>query len=63
MFIITNDLDLSQENVKTRFFFDNNGKLAYIKTMTDNDQELLKVSLTNEVKDELFEVPSHYAEY
>ena len=63
MFIIANDLDLSQDNIKTRFFFDNDGKLVYIKTMTNNDQELLKVNLTNEVKDKLFEVPSHYAEY
>ena len=63
MFIITNDLDISQDNVKTRFFFDNDGNLVYIKTMTANDQELLKVNLTNEVKDDVFEVPSHYAEY
>ena len=63
MFIITNDLDISQDNVKTRFFFDNNGKLAYIKTMTENDQELLKISLTNEVNDDIFNIPSHYAEY
>lgn len=63
MFIITNDLDISQQNVKTRFFFDNDGNLAYIKTMTENDQELLKISLTNEVKDDIFNIPSHYAEY
>ena len=63
MFIITNDLDISQGNVKTRFFFDNEGNLAYIKTMTENDQELLKINLTNEVKDDIFNVPSHYAEY
>ena len=63
MFIIANDLDISQENVKTRFFFDNDGNLAYIKTMTENDQELLKINLTNEVNDDIFNIPSHYAEY
>ena len=63
MFIITNDLDLNEENIKTRFFFDNDGNLVYIKTMTNNDQELLKVNFTKEVNEELFEVPSHYAEY
>jgi len=63
MFIITNDLDISEENIKTRFFFDDEGNLAYIKTMTQHDQELLKINLTNEVKDDIFNIPSHYAEY
>jgi len=62
VFIISNSLNINSENIKTRFFFDNNGKLAYIKTMIEGNQELLKVNLQYEVQDTIFEIPSHYAE-
>lgn len=62
IFTISNTLDENQENVKTRFFFDNEGNLAYIKTMTENNQELIKVTLETKVDDSIFEIPTNYAE-
>lgn len=62
IFTISNTLDENEENVKTRFFFDNEGNLAYIKTMADDNQELLKVKLEMQVDDAIFEIPSNYAE-
>lgn len=62
MFMIEN-LDMNEEDVKTRFFFDKSGNLVYIKTMTPDNQELLEVSLQYEVDDAIFEIPSNYAEY
>lgn len=62
IFTISNTLDTDQEDIKTRFFFDKNDNLVYIKTMTANDQELLKVKVEKEVDDSIFEIPSNYAE-
>ena len=62
IFTISNTLDENQENVKTRFFFDNEGNLTYIKTMTMDNQELVKVKLEMQVDDKIFEIPSNYAE-
>lgn len=62
IFTISNTLDVDGEDIKTRFFFDNNDNLVYIKTMTANDQELLKVKVEKEVDDSIFEIPSNYAE-
>ncbi len=62
IFTVSNTLDTSEEGIKTRFFFDKNDNLVYIKTMTANDQELLKVKLEKQVDDSVFEIPAHYAE-
>ena len=62
MFMITNTLELDESSIKTRFYFDNSGKLTYIKTIYGEDSELLKVKLENNVDDSLFEIPSNYAE-
>lgn len=62
MFMITNTLGLKQEEIKTKFYFDKDGNLAYIKTILGEEQELLKVKLEHEVDDTIFEIPSHYAE-
>ena len=62
MFMITNTLELDESNIKTRFYFDNNGNLTYIKTIYGEDSELLKVKLENNVDDSLFEIPANYAE-
>lgn len=62
IFIISTSMDISEENTKTRFFFDNDGNLAYIKTIAGDNQELLKVNLQFEVDDSIFEIPSNYAE-
>lgn len=62
IFMFASTLDINEEDIKTRFFFDNDGKLAYIKTMTGTKQELLKVNLSQEVDDSIFEIPLNYAE-
>ncbi len=62
MFMITNTLELDESSIKTRFYFDNSGKLTYIKTIYGEKSELLKVKLENSVDDSLFEIPANYAE-
>ena len=49
------------EEVKTRFYF-NGDKLAYIKTIIGEKQELLKVDISYDVDNNLFEIPSDYKE-
>lgn len=62
MFMITNTLELDESEIKTRFYFDNNGNLTYIKTIYGEESELQKVKLENNVDDSLFEIPANYAE-
>ena len=62
MFMITNTLELDESEIKTRFYFDNNGNLTYIKTIYGEESELLKVKLEKDVDDSLFEIPANYAE-
>lgn len=62
MFMVTNTLDVNEEDVKTRFFFDKDNNLVYIKTMNGENNELLQVRLEKEVDDSIFEIPSNYAE-
>lgn len=49
------------DNMKTRFYFDGDN-LVYIKTITSNTQELLKVEISDDVDENLFEIPSDYRE-
>ena len=49
------------EEVKTRFYFKGD-KLAYIKTIIGEKQELLKVDISYDVDNNLFEIPSDYKE-
>lgn len=51
----------NDKNVKTRFYFDNNN-LIYIKTISDEKQELLSFELSDKVDNNLFEIPSDYKE-
>lgn len=62
MFLISNSIELDENEVKTRFYFDNKGKIVYIKTIYKEQQELLKVNLTNTVDSSVFDIPSDYAE-
>lgn len=62
MFIVNNSLDIDEAEVKTRFYFDKNDDLVYIKTLYGEKQELLKVKLNTNVEDSIFEIPSDYAE-
>lgn len=48
-----------EEKAKTRFYFDGN-KLVYIKTIIENDEEILKVDQSNQVDEKLFEIPAGY---
>lgn len=56
---ISDNSDL--ENNKTIFYFDGD-KLAYIKTITKDEKELMKIDISYKVKDNLFEIPSDYKE-
>ena len=62
MFMESNSLDVKEDEVKTRFYFDNNDNLVYIRTIKGVNQELLKINIQKDVDDSIFEVPSHYAE-
>lgn len=62
IFMITNTLNIDDENIKTRFYFDNEENLVYIRTIVGVKQELLKIELKTEVENKIFEIPSNYAE-
>lgn len=49
------------QNNKTRFYFEGD-ELVYIKTITKDNQELMKIETSYNVKDNLFEIPSDYQE-
>ena len=61
IFMTSNQLKLDEE-VKTKFYFDKNKDLKYIKTTFGDTEELLEIELSNEVNDSLFIIPSDYAE-
>ena len=62
MFMNESSLDVNEEDIKTRFYFDNDDNLVYIRTIKGLNQELLKVNIQMEVDDSIFEIPSNYAE-
>lgn len=62
MFMEASSLDVNEEDIKTRFYFDNNDNLVYIRTIKGVNQELLKINIQLEVDDSIFEIPSNYAE-
>ena len=62
MFMISSTLDINEEDIRTRFYFDNNNNLVYIQTIKGAKQELLKINIEKEVDDSIFEIPSTYAE-
>lgn len=62
MFMNESSLDVNEEDIKTRFYFDNDDNLVYIRTIKGLNQELLKVNIQMEVDDSIFEIPSSYAE-
>ena len=60
-FAIMNTSNIKSDTKKTRFYFD--GKdLKYIKTIAGNKEELLKVTITKDVDNKLFQIPSDYEE-
>ena len=62
MFLLSNSLNLDENDVKTRFYFDSKDNLVYIKTIYGDKHELLKVSLTNDIDSSVFELQADYAE-
>lgn len=62
MFMSATTLDMNEEDIKTRFYFDNDDNLVYIRTIKGVNQELLKIKIEKEVDDSIFEIPSNYAE-
>ena len=63
MFAETTSLDIDESKTKTRFYFDKNKDLVYIKTIYENGtEELQKIEITQEINSKLFEVPATYAE-
>lgn len=62
MFMLSNTLDISEEDIKTRFYFDNDDNLVYVRTIKGVNQELVKIKIEKEVDDSIFEIPSNYAE-
>ena len=62
IFMVASASDVSEENIKTRFYFDKEDNLVYIKTIYGSYQEILKVKVEKNVDDSIFEIPSNYAE-
>ena len=62
IFMQANSIDVSEDDIKTRFYFDDEDNLAYIRTIKGVNQELLKINIQKEVDDSIFEIPSNYAE-
>ena len=62
IFMLSNNLPLNQEGVKTRLYFNKKSELVYIKTTYDDNEELLGVSISKDVDNSLFEIPADYAE-
>lgn len=62
MFMEESTSNISENDIKTRFYFDQNNNLVYIKTIKGSYQELLKINIEKQVEDSLFEIPSNYAE-
>ena len=59
--VIMNTSNIKSDTKKTRFYFD--GKdLKYIKTIAGNKEELLKVTISRDVDNKLFQIPSDYEE-
>lgn len=49
-------------DIKTRFYYDDNNNLVYIRTIIGEYKETAKVDISNEVNSQLFEIPSDYEE-
>lgn len=62
MFMTSSILDVDEKDIKTRFYFNNDDNLVYVRTIKGTNQELLKISVNKEVDDSIFEIPSNYAE-
>ena len=59
--VIMNTSNIKSDTKKTRFYFDRKD-LKYIKTIAGNKEELLKVTISRDVDNKLFQIPSDYEE-
>lgn len=55
----TNLVGTDEENAKTRFYFDGNN-LKYIKTILGEKEEVIKVNISYDANDGIFNIPSEY---
>lgn len=63
MFTDTNVLNDDESQVKTRFYFDNDNKLVYIKTIfSQMEEETLKIEISTDIDKSLFDIPEEYME-
>ena len=63
MFTDTNVLNDDESQVKTRFYFDKDNNLVYIKTIfSQMEEETLKIEISSDIDKSLFEIPSEYME-
>lgn len=61
-FIMWSNYSEEESSIKTRFYFDKNN-IVYIKTIIDDiEEEILKIEFSEDVNDDLFEIPNDYAE-
>lgn len=61
-FMYSSNIDVEEENIKTKFYFEGNN-LKYIKTIiTNQEEELIEVNLTYDPANNLFEIPEEYKE-
>lgn len=58
-FLMKDINNIDEQKTKTRFYFDGD-KLVYIKTIVGDYEETLKVDISYEVDNKLFEIPSTY---
>ena len=63
MFVEENQPSIQDENVKTRFYFDKNNNLVYVKTIYEGiSEEVLKIEIKEQIDNEIFTIPENYAE-
>lgn len=63
MFCDSNSLNEDESQIKTRFYFDDENNLVYIKTIfSQTQEELLKIEISENIDNTLFEIPEGYIE-
>ena len=60
-FLMNTDENVSEEDINTRFYFDGD-KLEYIKTIMGDKSELIRVNVSYDADDNIFEIPSDFKE-
>ncbi len=61
-FILQSDYSIEENLLRTRFYFDKN-KIVYIKTIIENvGEELIKINFSENIDENLFQIPDDYAE-